>query len=171
MHERPSAIGPDGRTTSDLGSLSQEKRVLYIDAKIAYCVLDLRVAKQDLDGTDVSRRLVDHRRLRASERVCPILLWTQSDCAHSLIDQARVLPRAHVACVINPARERIVVDRATASIKPSQKAGSNIAGDFELNRSSRLLLHNDRTSPDLRSGYDIANPDLDQVTAAKLAVD
>ena len=48
------AIGPDGRTTSDLGSLSQEKRVLYIDAKIAYCVLDFRVAKQDLDGTDTS---------------------------------------------------------------------------------------------------------------------
>ena len=57
----------DGRSTSDLGSLSQEERVLPVDAKIAHRVLDLGVTEQDLDGADVSCRLVNHRRLRASQ--------------------------------------------------------------------------------------------------------
>ena len=74
--ERPSALGPDGRSTSDLGSLGQEERVFHVDVKVADSVLDLGVTKQDLDGAYVSCRPVDHRRLRAPKRVRAILLRT-----------------------------------------------------------------------------------------------
>jgi hypothetical protein len=41
----------------------------------------------------------------------------------------------------------------------------------ELDGPRCLLLHNDSAGPDLRTSDYIANPDLDQVAAAKLAVD
>ena len=150
---------------------ASEQRVLHIDAKVAHRVLDLGVTKQDLDGADVSRRLVDHRRLRAPKRVSAILLRTEADRADPFVNQTRVLPCAHVACVINPARECIILDRASAPFERGQKAGSHIAGDLELDGTTGLLLDDDRASPDLCSGDHIANPDLDQVAAAKLAVD
>lgn len=50
----------DDRLGSDLGSLSKYERVLHIDAEISDGVLDLRVAEQDLDGAQVTRRPIDH---------------------------------------------------------------------------------------------------------------
>jgi len=51
--------------------------------------------------------------------------------------------------MVDPARKRVLIDRSSTSFKPGKKAGSHVAGN---------LKH-------------IANPDLDEVTAAKLAVD
>lgn len=65
----------------------------------------------------------------------------------------------------------MILDRAPTSFEQNQKAGSHVAGDLELDRSPSLLLNDYRASPDLRSGDHIADSDLDQVTAAKLAVD
>jgi hypothetical protein len=73
--------------------------------------------------------------------------------------------------VIDPARERVVLDRASTSFEPNQKAGSHVVGDLELDRPPRLLLNNNCASSDLRPGDHIANPDLDQVAAPKLAGD
>jgi hypothetical protein len=47
-------------STSDFGSLRQQQRVLDIDAEISNSILDLGVAEQDLNGADVTRRLLDH---------------------------------------------------------------------------------------------------------------
>jgi hypothetical protein len=50
----------DDRPMSDLGSLSEQQRVLNIDAEISDSVLDLGVTEQDLDGAEITRRLIDH---------------------------------------------------------------------------------------------------------------
>ena len=73
--------------------------------------------------------------------------------------------------MVDPARKRIVLDRSSTSFKPGQQAGSHVAGNLKLDRPSRLLLDDDRSRLYRRSGDHIANPDLDEVTAAKLAVD
>lgn len=67
-------VAADDRTMSDFGSLCQEQRVLHVDTKIAHGVLDLGVSEKYLDGADVARRLVDHGRLRATERMCTMIL-------------------------------------------------------------------------------------------------
>lgn len=46
---------------SDFSPLSQEQSIFDIDAKIAHRVLDLGVAKQDLDRADVPGCAIDHR--------------------------------------------------------------------------------------------------------------
>jgi hypothetical protein len=72
--------------------------------------------------------------------------------------------------VIDPAREYIVLDRAASPFQPGQNACSHVARDLELDGTTRLLLNDDRSGSDFRSGDDITDPDLDQVAAPKLAV-
>lgn len=156
--------------SSDLDSLSQEQRILDIDAEVADCVLDLGVAKEDLDGAQVTRRLMDHCRLRATKRVRAIFFRTQTDRDYPLVNKLRILPRAHVVGAIDPAWKGTLADRAATPFEPSQKAGSHVAGDLELDRAPRLLLDHDRTRPDVGSDDRFSDLDLDQVAAAKLAV-
>ena len=49
-----------------------------------------------------------------------VLVGSQSDRSHPLVNEARILPRAHMARVIDPAREGIILDRAATPFEPSQ---------------------------------------------------
>jgi hypothetical protein len=51
--------------------------------------------------------------------------------------------------VIDPARERVILDRAATPLKPCEQACSNVTRQFELNRSTRLLLYDDRPCPNV----------------------
>lgn len=155
---------------SDFSSLRQEQRILHVDTKVSDRVLYLGVTEQYLDHTDIARRPVDHRCLRAAKRVSSIFLRAQTDRGHPLVNEACILPRAHMFCVIDSAREYIVFDRAASPLQPGQKAGPHVARDLELDGTTRLLLNDDRSGSDFGSGDDITDPDLDQVAAAKLAV-
>jgi len=54
-----------------LGAFGKGKRVLDVDAKIANGALNLRVAEQDLHGSQIAGGLVDDRGLRPPQRVVP----------------------------------------------------------------------------------------------------
>lgn len=120
----------DNRLDSDFGSLRQEQRILHVDTKVSDRVLYLRVTEQYLDRTDITCRPVDHRCLRAAKRVSSYSSGPRPIAAtHS---RRCILPRAHVLCVIDPAREYIFFDRAASPFQPGQKAGSHVARDLEL---------------------------------------
>ncbi len=70
---------------SDFRPLRQQC-VFHIDTSVSDCILDLRVTEQYLDGADVAGCLVDHRRLRATERVSAALLFAQADRGHPLVN-------------------------------------------------------------------------------------
>jgi len=150
----------DNRLNSHFGSLRQEQRIPHVDTKISHRVLDLGMTEQYLYRTDITCRPVDHRCLRATKRVSSIFLRAQTDRGHPLVNEACTLPRAHVFCVIDSAREYIVLDRAASPFQPEQKAGSHVARDLELDGTPRLLLNDDRSGSDFRSGDDITDPDL-----------
>src|SRR3954447_14084977 len=61
--------------------------------------------RQDLNGSQVARLLVDDRRLRPAQRVGAVILATQADAAHPLVDKSRVPPRAYVSRRMGPARK------------------------------------------------------------------
>ena len=73
--------------------------------------------------------------------------------------------------VIDPAREREVVERPASALQISEKAASGILEKFELHRSAGLLLDDHCTGPDPASADQIADPNLDKIAAAQLAVD
>jgi hypothetical protein len=73
--------------------------------------------------------------------------------------------------MIDAARKNVVVDSAAAAFEPREEACSDIGRKLELNRASGLLLHDDRSSSDIRPGDEVADPDLHEIAASQLAVD
>lgn len=72
--------------------------------------------------------------------------------------------------IVNPAWKDIIFDRAAPPLKPRRQAGPGIGEKFELNRSTRFLLHDYCTCSDLPSADDIANFHANKVATAQLAV-
>ena len=106
----------------DFHALSKGKRILDVDAEIANSALNLGMAEQNLHGTEVAGLLVDDRRLGPTQRVGPVIFWSQPDSGHPLVDQAGILPRTDMPGVIDPARKGEVVKRAASAVEPSQHA-------------------------------------------------
>ena len=82
---------PEHRTTaplSDFGPLSEEERVFDVDPEVAHRVFDLRMPKQNLDGTDVASGPVDHGRLGSPQRVRAILGAKPMAVTHSSTNRA-----------------------------------------------------------------------------------
>ena len=55
---------------SDLDFLCDLKRIVHLDAELAHRAFNLRVAKQDLNGTQISSPAVYQRGLGVTERMC-----------------------------------------------------------------------------------------------------
>ena len=118
-----------------------------------------------------SRRFVDDRSLGATQGMGAVFLGSKPDRLDPFINEAGILPCAHVSRWINPARECVIIHCPTASFQPCEKAGACVAHQLELNRSAGLLLDDHRASSDFRSYNEVADFDLDEVAAAQLTVD
>jgi hypothetical protein len=126
-----------------LRAFSQRKRILNIDAEVANRALDLRMAEQDLHGAEVSRLLVDDRRLGSAERMGAVVLRAQSDPGDPFVDEPRVLPRANMIGMINPAREGKVVESASSTFEPCEQTATGRLEELELNGAAGFLLKYD----------------------------
>lgn len=169
-----SKVGPSperGADRSNLGVLGKGKCVFHIDAEIADRVLDLAMAEQDLDGTQIAGCPVDDRCLRSAERVRTVFTSDQTDPCHPFIDKPGVLASAEMPITIDPTGEDVVVHRAAPPLQPSQQAGASVWKQLELNRSACFLLHDNRSRSDLPTADKVADPHLHQVAASEFAVD
>ena len=97
----------------NFGTLSKDQGVIYIDTEIFYGVLDLAVTEQNLNGPQIAGGLVNHRGLRPAQRMRSIFCTIQTDGNDPLIDQACILTRAEMACVIDPAWEQVIASPTT----------------------------------------------------------
>jgi hypothetical protein len=127
--------------------------------------------KQNLHGAQVSSLLVDDRSLGPAQRMRPVVLRSQANARHPLIDEAGILAGADVVGLIDPAREDEIVNRAAPTFKPGQQAGSGRLQHFELHGAAGLLLHDDRTRSDGAPADELADLHLHDVAPAQLAVD
>ena len=73
----------------------------------------------------------------------PIVLATQSDPSHPLVDEPGILPHADAVGVIDPARKDEVVERGASTFKPGQNAAASGLKRLELNGPTGLLLKSD----------------------------
>jgi hypothetical protein len=76
--------------------LSKAKCILDIHPQIPDRALNLRVAQQQLDGAQVSRRLIDYRRLRSPKRMRAVIIGSQADTRDPLVNKTGILPGADV---------------------------------------------------------------------------
>ncbi len=167
-------VGPSperGADGSNLSILGKGKCVFYIDSEIADRVLDLAMAKQDLDGPKVASCPLDDRCLRSTEGVCAILTSHQSDPCHPFVDEPSILAGAEMPLMIDPAGKDVVLHRAASPLEPCQQAGASVWKKLELNWSPCFLLHDDRPRSDLSAADKVANLHLHQVAASEFAID
>ena len=128
-----------------LRPLRECERVLDVNAQVPDGALDLRMAEQDLHGAQVARLLVDNGSLGSAQRVRPVVLTAQSNPSYPLVNEAGILPGADVIGVVNPAREDEVVERTSSAFEPCMDAATGRLEELELNRSTGLLLNDDRS--------------------------
>jgi hypothetical protein len=76
-----------------------------------------------------------------------------------------------VSLAVDPAREYKVVERAASTFKPREDAGASGLKKLELNGAASLPLDDDCSGPNPTTADEVADPNLDDVTAAQLAVD
>src|SRR5215213_7716748 len=100
-----------------------------------------------------------------------VILPAQSDARHPLVGEASVLAGADVGGVVDPAREGVIVERAASTFKPHKDAGASRLQKLELNGAPGLPLDDDRLGANPTTADEVADSDLDDVTAAELAVD
>ncbi|QTU95635.1 hypothetical protein J7U39_14415 [Rhizobium sp. NLR16a] len=158
-----------GGLYSDLSPLGQFQCILNVDAKIPDRVLDLGMAKQDLD-----RRLPGLRvrgGLRSPQGMRPVILPTEADRRHPLIYQSGVLPSTEMITVVDPTGKGIVIDCSSPSLKPGKQTSSNLGRDFELHGPSSLLLDDHCASSNFVPRDESPDFQFYQIAAAELAVD
>lgn len=76
------------------------------------------MTKQDLDRSKAAGGLIDHGSLRSPQGMRAVILPTQPNRRHPLIDRSGVLPRAEMIGVVDATRKGIVIDCSSPSLKP-----------------------------------------------------
>lgn len=156
---------------SDLRSFSQLQSVFYVDAQIAHGAIDLGVTEENLNGAQITGRLVNNGGLRSPKRVRSVILRWQADADHPFSHKTGILARAHVGHVIVAAREDVVVQCTAASFQPRTYRFTSRIHKFELNRALGLLLYDDGAITDTSPRNQIADANFDDIAAAQLAID
>jgi hypothetical protein len=159
------------RQPLNLGAFRQRECILDVDAKIPNRAFDFSMAEENLDGTEISRGLVDDRCFCPPQRVRSVVFAPQPDCGDPLVDQPCILSRADVPGMITPTWEGVVVQHPTATLQPNQYAGSRRFKQLELYGPAGLLLHHNSPAPHPPAADKVSYPDLDDVAAPQLAVD
>ncbi len=134
-------------------------------------VLNLGMAKQDLDRSKVTSCLIDHGSLRSPKGMRPVVLPTQPNSSDPLIDQSGVLPSAEMICVVSSTGKGIVIDCSSSSLKPCKQISSDLGRNLELHGASSLLLDDHRTSSNFVARDEGPDFHFYQIAAAELAVD
>jgi len=135
-HSRP--------TASDFGLLGDLERVIDLDAKISHGAFELRVAKEELHGSQVPSSPVDQGWLGAPDRVGSVRGRIETDLLHPPIHNSSVLPSAKVRRCAQSAGEQIVVAAERRRLDPYLDGLPRCWGDLELHWPLGLLLKNYR---------------------------
>jgi hypothetical protein len=152
-------------------ALREGKRVFNIDAEIADGAFNLRVAKQNLDRTQVTRLLVDDGGFRSPKRVRSIVFRAQCDPSHPLIDKSGRLSTTDMIGVVDPAWKHKVIKDATSAFEPSLHAHATGLKGSKLNGPPGLLLDHDRARPHPPAADEVANFDLNAFAPTQLTID
>lgn len=169
--KRPSEHARRPQVLSDFDALGQDKSILNVDPEIPDRVLDLGMAEQNLDRTQISSRAVDHGRFGAPHGVGAVVFPPQSDRGDPFIDEPGILPRAHRMAGTDTAWKHEIIDGATPPQQPCCEARAGVRGNFKLHRSPGLPLNDHRAVADFSSGHEIADLQLNQIAASQLAID
>lgn len=155
--------------TSDLDLLGNLNGIVDFDAKISNCALYLRVAQQELDGTQVAGPSVDQRRLGSAQRVHAELEWVEADTGDPLADEAGVLTCREAASVTATAEQEFAqLPPADSEILVDGLA--RLLGELGADWTTCLPLADRCSIETVATGCHIIDPHRNDVTSSQFAV-
>jgi len=77
----------------NLGAFRKLQGVFDVDTEISNGALDFRMTKQDLDGSQIARCLVNDRGFGAAERMRSVFLRLKADASDPFVDPSRAYCR------------------------------------------------------------------------------
>ncbi len=133
--------------------------------------LDLGVTQQQLHGSQIAGSSIDQRRLRPPDRVGAEQGWVQTNAGDPLGKQAGVLAGGEATVLSAPPSEEEFPRQLVGRLEIGVYGLSGLLGDFELDRSARLLLPHGGPVDGIAVRSDILELEAHHVASPELAVD
>lgn len=130
----------DRQVLSDVDAFRDRERVLYLDAKISHCAVELCVPEQQLYGAYVARLSVDERCFGAAKGMRAVGGRRKSYCGDPFVDEASILARGHWICPIDATWKQPIRRSQIPPPDPVRNSDTRLLGNFELDRRSSLSL-------------------------------
>ena len=154
--------------SSDVGLLRELQCIVDVDAQVAHRALDLRVAKQQLHGTQVACPPVDQRGFRSAHGMRPVGAALEADLANPSMHDACVLPCGEVGRILKSAEKQEVGALQMRVCDPSLQCIPGLRRNLELDRAMGLALHDRRAGGNRHAVSNVHDPESDQITSSQL---
>jgi hypothetical protein len=145
--------------------------IVHLDAEISDGTFDFGVAKQKLDSPEIASAPVDQGRFSASQRVRPKQPWVQPDAPDPLGNEARILACGHAGFGTTTTSEQELAGPFVVRLQIIIDGLAGLLAQFKSDGPAGFLLLDRCAIRRVPAGGDILDPDRDDVTATKLAVD
>lgn len=157
--------------TLDLRLLRDLQCAIEPDPQVSNGTLDLGMAERDLDGCQVFGASVDQRRLGSSQGVRAIDCRIETDGAHPLTYDPRVLAGRNMRRFSQTAGEQVLLRLQMCSFDPCGDGRSGQLGQFELHGTLGFSPHDHCAGQYLVAVRHFTNAQVHEIAATQLAVD
>jgi hypothetical protein len=154
---------------SDINLFGYRERVVHLDAETAHRALDLGVAEQELH--EIAYTAVDQRCLGPAQGVRAKHSRVKPDACQPVGEQASMLAGCHGPIAPMAPSEQILTWPLAGLLQEVVNGLPGLIRQLELDRSSGLLLPDDRTIDRIPIGSDIFDPQGDDIATTQFAVD
>ena len=128
------------------------------------------MSEEYLDRAQVSDLAIDQRHLCPPKRLPTASRRLDPDLQEPAFQQSGVVPGVETVAITAPRGEQVVAELCSALADPDQHAVARALCHLELNGRSRLLLDDLRPAADSATAQQIADAELNQITALEFAV-
>ena len=145
--------------------------IVDVDPEIADSALDLGVAQERLNNTQIAGAAIDDGRLGSTRRMRPEEAWVQPNASNPLGDQSSILPRRQVSPVVPAAGKELFPGFLVGDLKVLIDCLAGLLRHLKSNGPARLLLPNCRAIDRMAVRRNVIHFQPNDVAAPELAVD
>jgi hypothetical protein len=168
------ALSSQGRSVghrSELDLLRDCERIVDLDPEIANGALQLGVAEQQLNRSQVAGLSVNLSSLRSAQRVCAVRRTIEAGALDPTMDDAGVLPCREMRPQPETAWKQVSTSTSVKGSQPLADRAPGLFCDLELHRPAGFFLDHGRSLANPPAGAHLIDPHPNEVATSELAVD
>jgi hypothetical protein len=156
---------------SDINLFRYRQSVIDFNAEIPDRAFDFGMPEQKLNSSEVARPSIDQGRFGSAQGMCPEQPRVETDAADPLGDEASILAGCHATGRAAMSGEQEFARSFTGGLYIIIDRLAGLLAQFKSDRAPGLLLPHRRTIRCVSACGDVLDPNGDDITAPKLAVD